>query len=173
MTDHDNTEDIDTDDRDQRDIRSLRKAAEEGATARAEAAELRRQLLFAKANIDWENDKLGKLLYKTWDGDSIDSLRNEAAELGIGRTPATENAEVAEQAAFRRNLSAGAPAGAVDPGSPDPRDLALSQFHEDVRRGLPREQAALAAFDRIFTAAVAGDERVIFNPDTWTQTAYR
>jgi hypothetical protein len=155
------------------DIRSLRQAAEAGKQAQQELSEIKRQLMFAKAGIDWENDKLGKLLYKTWEGDDLDSLRSEAAEIGIGRTgSAPADDSVREQAEFRRNLSAGAPAGAYEPPSRDPRDEAMEQFHDDRRRGVPREQAALAAFDRIFTAAVAGDERVIFDPNTW-QNDYR
>lgn len=153
------------------DIRSLRMAAEAGREAQKERDELRRQLMFAKAGIDWENDKLGKLLFKTWEGDDLESLRSEASEIGIGRQqPVDNNLDVRDQAEFRRNLSSGAPAGAYEEPSRDPREDALEQFHEDRRRGVPREQAALAAFDRIFTAAVAGDERVIFDPQTWTQT---
>lgn len=155
------------------DIRSLRKAAEEGAVAKNEAAELRRQLLFAKANIDWENDKLGRLLYKTWEGNDLESLRAEAADIGIGRSVQTQDTDVESQADFRRNLSSGPPAGAYEPPTADPRDLAIQQFHEDRKRGVTREMAALAAFDRIFSAAAEGDERVIFNPDTWARDAYR
>jgi hypothetical protein len=144
-------------------------AAEAGKQAQQEAAELKRQLMFAKAGIDWENDKLGKLLYKTWEGEDLDSLRSEASEIGIGRQTGDDNSDVRDQAEFRRNLSAGAPAGAYEPPSRDPRDEAIEQFHADRKRGIPREQAALAAFDRIFSAAAGGDERVIFDPNTWQQ----
>ena len=153
------------------DIRSLRMAAEAGREAQKERDELRRQLMFAKAGIDWENDKLGKLLFKTWEGDDLDSLRSEAADIGIGRAkPVDDNDDVRDQADFRRGLSGGAPSGAYEAPSRDPREDAIEQFHADRRNGVPRETAALAAFDRIFTAAVAGDERVIFDPQTWTQT---
>lgn len=172
MANQDDIEETETVDRGG-DIRSLRKAAEEGAAARNEANELRRQLMFAKAGIDWESDKLGKLLYKTWEGGDLDALRSEAAELGIGRTAPTMSADVEAQADFRRNLSSGPPAAAYEPPSMDPRDAAMQQFHEDRKRGVPREMAALAAFDRIFSAAAEGDERVIFNPDTWAREAYR
>lgn len=148
------------------DIRSLRQAAEAGKQAQQEAAELKRQLMFARAGIDHENDKLGKLLYKTWEGDSIESLMEEASELGIGKARAT-NDDYADQADFRRNLTSGAPAGGWDEPTRDPRDEALEQFHSDRQRGVPRDMAALAAFDRIFTAAAAGDERVIFDPNNW------
>lgn len=165
---HDDTET--NDDTRTPDIRSLRQAAEAGRQAQQEAAELKRQLMFAKAGIDWENDKLGKLLYKTWEGDDMDSLRAEALEIGIGRSSAPNpDDEYRDQADFRRNLSAGAPPAGYEPPSRDPRDEAIEQFHADRKRGIPREQAALAAFDRIFSAAAGGDERVIFNPETWQQ----
>ncbi len=152
------------------DIRSLRMAAEAGREAQKERDDLRRQLMFAKAGIDWENDKLGKLLFRTWEGEDLDSLKAEALDIGIGRSKTIDpNEDVRDQAEFRRGLSAGAPAGAYEAPSRDPREDALEQFHDERRRGVPREQAALAAFDRIFTAAVAGDERAIFDPQTWTQ----
>lgn len=150
------------------DIRSLRMAAEAGKQAQQEAAELKRQLMFAKAGIDYETNKLGSLLYKTWEGDSVESLLQEAEDLGLGQRNPVSNDEYAEQASFRRNLAAGAPSGAFEPESRDPRDEAMEQFHEDRRRGVTRENAALAAFDRIFTAAAAGDQRVIFDPNNWS-----
>lgn len=168
MADHDDTETT-LDDTRQPDIRSLRLAAEAGKQAQQEAAELKRQLMFAKAGIDWENDKLGKLLYKTWEGEDLDSLKSEAAEIGIGRKPGTDNSDVADQAEFRRSLTGGTPAGAYEPPSRDPRDEAIEQFHADRKRGLPRDLAALAAFDRIFSAAAEGDSRVIFDAETWQQ----
>lgn len=168
MADHDDTETTNDEARTP-DIRSLRLAAEAGKQAQQEAAELKRQLMFAKAGIDWENDKLGKLLFKTWEGDDLDSLKAEASEIGIGKPAGIDNTDVREQADFRRSLSAGAPAGAYEPPSRDPRDEAIEQFHADRKRGVPRDLAALAAFDRIFSAAAEGDNRVIFNPETWQQ----
>lgn len=151
------------------DIRSLRQAAEAGKQAQQEAAMLRRELMFARAGIDYESNKLGQLLYKTWEGENLDDLIQEAADLGLLNAGVESYAdEYGDQADFRRNLSAGVPAGGWDEPTRDPRDEALEQFHSDRQRGVPRDMAALAAFDRIFTAAAAGDERVIFNPNTWT-----
>lgn len=165
----DQQNDYDNQDERMPDIRSLRQAAEAGKAAQQEAAELRRQLMFARAGIDFESNKLGSLLYKTWEGDNVDDLINEAADLGLIQTYADDHQDMyAEQADFRRNLAAGAPSGAYEPESRDPRDEAMEQFHEDRRRGVTRENAALAAFDRIFTAAAAGDQRVIFDPNNWS-----
>ena len=61
----------------QHDIKSLRKAAEAGKQAQNELAEMKRELLFAKAGID-TGSKIGKLLFKTWDGEDLDSLKTEA-----------------------------------------------------------------------------------------------
>ena len=156
-------------------IRSLREAADAGAKAQAELAQMRRENMFLRAGID-TNHKVGALLFKTWEGDDVDALKAEAADLGLfagsNQPPAADpNADDRSQQAFRRDLSSGAPPAAYEPPTMDPMRQALEQFHEDVRNGVPTERARLAAFDRVFTAAVAGDERVIFDKEAWTADA--
>jgi len=74
---------------DQPDIRALRKAAEAGKKAQDELSQMKRELLFAKAGIDTAS-KIGGLLFKTWEGDDVESLKAEAMDLGIvgGAEPA-------------------------------------------------------------------------------------
>ena len=151
----------------QPDIRSLRAAAEGRAAAEAEATALRRELQFAKAGIDTES-KLGKMLFRTWEGESLDELKAEAREIGLlgNSTPQQTNDDASGQEQFRRDLSAGAPSGAYTPPDIDPREAAISGYHEAVKRGARPEDAALAAFDQIWTSAIAGDQRVLVT-DGW------
>lgn len=172
MADHLSNDNLD--DERQPDIRSLRKAADEGRAAQAERDQLRRELMFARAGIDTES-KLGRLLFKTFEGDSADALKAEAAELGYtipGSSQQSANEDVRSQQEFRSALQ-GATPSAYESESEDPNVVALRDFHEDLRNGVPRDRAQLAAFDKIFTAAVAGDSRVIFDPAEWTRKGGR
>lgn len=167
-------------DQEQEDLSGLRKAAREGKAAQQQLEQMRRELLFAKAGIDTDS-KIGKMLFKTWEGDSLDDLRNEAEELGLMNPPASRTASAQQddryemddrsQQDFRRNMAPGKPAGAVETPSPDPMDNALNTFHEDVKRGVPSRQAGLAAIDRILVAGANKDPRVIFDPNAWEHQA--
>jgi hypothetical protein len=123
--------------------------------------------MFARAGIDTES-KLGKMLFKTWEGESLDELKNEAREVGLlgNNTPQSVNDDTSGQEQFRREFSAGAPSGAYVAPDTDPRDAAIMGYHEAVKRGARPEDAALAAFDQIWTSAIAGDNRVIVD-DSW------
>lgn len=154
-------------------LAGLRKAAADGKVAMAEREALRKELLFARAGIDTDT-KLGKLLFRTFDGEDVNELKAEATEIGLLKSdqddaPARRNADE-DQADFRRTLAGGA-SGVPDDQGPDPIVEALSNFHDDVKSGTPRETAALAAFDRIFSAAAAGDKRAIFDSREYAQEA--
>lgn len=166
--------------REQEDLAGLRKAARDGKAAQQQLEQMRRELMFAKAGIDTDT-KIGKMLFKTWEGDSLEDLRSEAEELGLMNPPTSRTGSAREdddmelddrsQQDFRRTVSAGKPAGAVETPSPDPTETALSTFHEDVRRGVPSRQAGLAAIDRILVAGANKDPRVIFDPNAWEHQA--
>lgn len=156
---------------DQPDIRALRKAAEAGKKAQDELAQMKRELLFAKAGID-TSSKIGGLLFKTWDGEDIDALKAEASELGIvgGTQPAPKAeipAEEREQQNFRQSLNRGQAAVVTDIPEQDPYDEAYQLFHDARKRGTTLDDAGLAAIDRILVAASSGDKRAIFNPNDW------
>jgi hypothetical protein len=148
------------------DIRSLRAAAEAGKTAQTELAQAKRELMFAKAGIDTDT-KLGSMLFKTFEGDDPEALKAEAAEVGYtipGSQPRGATADDAQQGQFRDNLATGRTPDAFKEGTPDPTETALSEFQQDLKRGVPRESAQLAAIDRVLVAGVIKDPRVVYNP---------
>jgi hypothetical protein len=154
-------------------IKGLRAKAKLADDAVAEAKELRKALLFAKAGIDTDT-KIGKLLFLTHDGDDLEALKAEAVELGITGAPAPQQgATEAEQSQseFRQAFSQGAAAGGAPTSTPDPMTAALTNFHEDVKNGVPRKDAGLAAIDRMMVAASNGDKRAIFDPNDWASQA--
>lgn len=170
-------------DNEQEDLAGLRKAARDGKAAQAELERMKRELLFAKAGIDTDT-KLGKMLFRTFEGDSLDELRSEAEEIGLIGQPEEQPSrgrpsqqdqyddfDDMQQQQFRRTMASGRPAGAVDTPSPDPMDGALRDFHEDVRRGVPSRQAGLAAIDKVLVAGANKDPRVIFNERDWFNQA--
>lgn len=153
-------------------LAGLRAAAEAGKAAQARAAELEKQLLFARAGIDIEK-KIGKLLFNSWDGDVNDvaGLRAEAIEVGAltaeGEGAPTPAQQDAGQQDFRNTLGGGAPGGGnVDPG-PDPYEQVLSEFHGDRQKGMRREDAANLAIAKVLRKAADGDKRVLFNEQEW------
>ena len=156
---------------DQPDIRALRKAAEAGKKAQDELSQMKRELLFAKAGIDTDS-KIGGLLFKTWEGDDVDSLKAEAVDLGIvgGSEPAANTeipAEEREQQNFRQNFNRGQAAAATEMPEADPYDEAHQLFKAARERGATMDDAGLAAIDRILVAASSGDKRAIFDPNDW------
>jgi hypothetical protein len=158
----------------QHDIKSLRKAAEAGKQAQNELAEMKRELLFAKAGID-TGSKIGKLLFKTWDGEDLDSLKTEASDLGIGAVETSRNAEVQSeergQQDFRQTFAKGNIGTPSEVPERDPFDEAYDLFHEARKRGTTMDDAGLAAIDRVLVAAASGDKRAIFDPNDWANQA--
>jgi hypothetical protein len=160
---------------DQPDIRSLRKAAEAGKKAQDELQQMKRELMFAKAGID-TSSKIGGLLFKTWEGEDIDALKSEAADLGIGPVTQTESrieipAEERSQQEFRQTLGRGQSGAVTETPEIDPYDDAYRLFQEARKSGTPMDDAALAAIDRVLVAAASGDKRAIFNPTDWARNA--
>lgn len=160
---------------DQPDIRSLRKAAEAGKKAQDELAQMKRELMFAKAGID-TSSKIGGLLFKTWEGEDIEALKSEAVDLGIGpaaQAPVQREVPVEErsQQEFRQTLGRGQAGAVTEMPEIDPYDDAYRLFQEARKGGTPLDDAALAAIDRVLVAAASGDQRAIFNPNDWARNA--
>jgi ribosomal protein L12E/L44/L45/RPP1/RPP2 len=166
------------DDQQQDDIAGLRKAAKDGKAALTENEQLRRELMFAKAGIDTET-RLGKMLLKTFEGSSLDELRAEAEEIGLIKPVTNAGAagddddddDSAQQQQVRNSLAGGAATGSGPKTTPDPMSHALTNFHEQRKAGVRREDAALEVVDRVLSAAASGDKRVIFDPDAWSRQA--
>lgn len=167
----DKDDDLELEQPDQPDIRALRKAADAGKKAQEELLQMKRELLFAKAGID-TSSKIGSLLFKTWEGDDVESLKVEASELGIGSpAPKAEEQRIPdaekEQQGFRQSFARGEAAGAAELPERDPYDEAYDLFHDARKTGRSMDEAGLAAIDRILVAAASGDKRAIFNPTDW------
>ena len=162
----------------------LREQASQAAAARAEAEQLKRELLFAKAGIDTET-KLGKMLFKTFEGDDLAALKAEAAEIGALGAPAPAGGTTtppAQPAAtvtdtdryaqhMREQLSPGGTPEFVPPENPHPIDAGYKQFRKDRDAGVREEEAIDRFLDGIFRAASEGDKRVLFDPAEWAQKA--
>lgn len=160
-------------DEDKDTLAGLRAAAEAGKEAQKRAAELEKQLLFAKAGVDTDT-KIGKMLFNSWDGDvnDIAALRAEAIEVGAIKSSDDEGTpppalQDASQQEFRNALSGGqAGGGNTDPG-PDPYEQVLSEFHRDREGGMPRKDAGQLAVAKVLRKASDGDKRVLFDERDW------
>ena len=148
--------------------KSLRKAAEEGAKARAEADAIRRELAFVKAGIDTDS-KIGQMLLKTYEGDlNVEAIKKEALEIGALKAeakpepvPFTADPEDVKFAEERRALATGA--SVPDAVEPDPYQTAHNHFEGGLKRGMSNEDAMAAAIGVIREAAMKNDSRV-FRP---------
>lgn len=166
-TDHDDDQDT---------LKGLRAKAKLADDAAAENAQLKKELLFAKAGIDTDT-KIGKMLYRTWEGDDLAALKVEAEELGLtakpGEQPAPTPAQQDQgQQQFRDAMAGGRPAGErPDAETEDPQGVALRGFHDDVLKGKTRDAAGLAAIDKVLVQAASGNRNAIFDPNAWAQQA--
>lgn len=147
-------------------LKELRRAADEGRTAKAEAEAAKRELAFVKAGVDTDT-KIGKLLLKTYEGDlTSEAIKAEALELGAIKaeapaTTATTTASLDEQSqSLERQGLAGEPDVQGDPG-PNPNMLAYKAAEAAMAAGQPREIAFGAGLTEMLKAAHAGDTRVI------------
>lgn len=149
-------------------IANLRKAADEGAKAKAELEQARRELLFAKAGVDTDKG-VGALLFKAYDGEmTVEAIQAQVSELGIAPAAAPGTPAVPPPAEPQVDVTQTLDREALANGSlpatipdEDPYRSAMGAFEDAVRSGLDPEMAAGAAFQRVFGAAVAGDRRVL------------
>lgn len=164
------------------DLPGLRDAARRGKAAEERAASLERQLLFAHAGINIEDDGIGEMLFQTFQGDTVDALKERATKVGYFATttqptttttppsteaPANTNAATAAENAARiaayAAMADGEPSGAREDLGPDPTDEALRSFQQDVVHGTQREDAGVHAIQKVIGAAMRGDKRVLWN----------
>lgn len=159
----------DTDDtEDTPNIRSLRQAAEDGKRAREEATAARRELLFVKAGVDTES-KLGQLLFKTYDGNDLEALKQEWTELS-GHTAPTPDPGLTsgEQAVDNvRDQLRSAPPGGGEPQQTDAFDLVFSTYHDDLAKGLPSDTARENAVSVLLEQFMSGNTSAMFDPTDW------
>lgn len=148
------------------------------ARQEAEAEELiaaRRENLFLKAGIkskyeDARQERIAAMLRSTFAGDDIESLVSEARELGLLDAGQTAPARTDEFDETNTTMTSTTTGGAV-PDAPNPIDAAYDRFHAEIKRGVPRKEAAARIWAGILAAAKDGDERVIFNEQDWLENA--
>jgi hypothetical protein len=155
-------------------IRQLREQAKAGREATAANEALQREVAFLKAGIDTDS-KLGKLLFRSYEGDltDIETLKAEATELGAIKVveQTTEGGESGEAggesegsqeptgSSERRDLASGATV--TDNQEVDPNQVAHQAFESAMSRGETWETAAGEMFHSLAEAAAAGDRRVV------------
>ena len=152
-------------------IADLRRAAEDGRKARAEAENLRRENAFLKAGVNLESP-IGQGLLKYFDGElSVDKIREAAEPLGAlagvapkaPEQPAADALTPAEQAAHNRISGAahgGQPSASVT-GDENPYDKAIRQHQRDLEEGMSRDRAGAKAMRTVIEAGLANDKRVM------------
>lgn len=159
--------------------KELREFAErqqaEAAAARAEAEQLRaekRALTFQAAGVVADTP-LGAMFDKAYDGDlTVDAVKSAWSELAPQGAPAPEPVndgptpeELASAQARAALNTGGTPPG--DEPTADPWPNAIAGFKADREAGVRVERAQQNAYQKIVDAAVAGDERVIFDEAAW------
>jgi hypothetical protein len=97
-------------------LRKSKERAKEAEQAKAELADLKRELAFTKAGIP--EDGVGKLFRKAYDGDTdAESIRQSAAEYGLGSQAeqSSEINEVQEELERHRNIAGATGSNASGP----------------------------------------------------------
>lgn len=149
-------------------IRQLREQAKAGREHQAAAEALRREVAFLKAGIDTDS-KLGKLLFKSYEGDlsDIEALKTEATEIGAlkGTSTPVEGEAGSEEASEptgtneRRELAANAPAD--EPSEKHPVQAARDAYDSAMERSSTWEEAAGEFVHSLAEAAMSGDQRAV------------
>jgi hypothetical protein len=156
-------------------LRDLRSAADEGRKAK-------RELAFVKAGIDTDTP-LGKMFATAYDGDltrdaiaeewekiapapAVDQAPTPAEQLESEPTPEDRYAHQAAQDRARRAI-ASTPAEPVQEPTIDPLKAGYDAFHDNMRNGMSREQAAKPVLEAIIGGAANGDQRFVWNGE-WT-----
>lgn len=155
-------------------IQELRAAADEGRVARREADELKRQLAFTRAGIDYDSG-VGKLLFGSFDGEpNPEAVLAAAKEYGIEPkgseappppSPATDpNAQAAQAAQAALSADNAPPETTTDIPTVD---QAYEQYRGELGKGKQNRNAAAKVIDRQIAAAMSGDEKAVWK-GYWT-----
>lgn len=155
------------------DVSELRKAAEGGKAAKAEADLLRRELAFTKAGINTDS-KPAQALLKSYDGElTTEAIKAEATEWGLltASTPEPPAADPEDYSAdadlqAMRDASAGNPAPNEAPQK-TAAEKALAGYEEDRGAGFGATEATNRAIGRMIQSAAAGDPTALFDQKAW------
>lgn len=146
--------------------KASRKEAEDQLAASAVTA---KENAFLRAGVDLESP-MGRLLFNGYAGEvEVDKIKAFVSEIGP-QAPAASGPTDAEreQQRLRDGLVGDAPPPPVDE-NPDPWEEGFDRFRERVDKGASRENASAEVFDRVITAAVNGDPRVVYNAERWRE----
>jgi len=172
MTDDQNPDTDDVSEMSPEAIRNLRAAANSGKKAEAEAQEAKRELAFMKAGINTD-DKVGRMLFSTYDGDlEPDAIKTAAdglpdtvwlgspqpvsnepkpGEVQVpegGQPPVSDPHAIGGRASFEREEDV-------------PYDQQMRQAYRDAQRKGGTDDAIDAALSVVARAAKAGDPAVM------------
>ena len=173
-------EDLDRDE--QEEPSALRKAAEDGKAARAEAEALKREVAFMKAGVD-TGSKLGQLLLKTYEGEldpeaiqaewiDIAPAKVVSEKLEEQETETPADPEDLRRQQVRSELHSGS--ATDDLGELDDRSAktrAWDKYTEERKSGVPRDLAARAYFGEMIQSAAGGDGTAIFDEQAFYRLA--
>jgi hypothetical protein len=152
--------------------KGLRRAAEAGRKAQAEAAQLKREVAMLRAGVDLESP-LGNLFAKGYDGELEAAKVKEAwTAVAPSATPAPEpetpktpdpefSVDETKSTDLRAALANGSPADEMP--DEDPRVAAKRAATQHVMDGGTQEESLALVFDHIYAAGLAGDKRVILD----------
>lgn len=164
-----------TEDTGTEDVSALRKAAEDGRSARAEADLARKELAFVKAGVD-TGTKPAQALLNSYAGElTADAIQAEAREWSLLSSPEAEPAapDYSQEAAAQemRDGLDGTPAPDTQPDKSGV-DKAFEQFKVDRESGgYSQTDATNRAIGNIIKAAAQGDQSAIFNRQRWEAEA--
>jgi hypothetical protein len=161
------------------DIPQLREAAKRGEAATKRADEAERRLALVEAGVDTKSP-VGKLFTEAYKGPLTEDAIKEAwgelvpanavAPAPLEEAPAAPapTTQQLEETDARRTLTAGGAGDHVnEQPDPDPVAAGYEEFHERMKGGARREQAAGSVFGSLMQSAMKGDERAIWTG--WTQ----
>lgn len=156
------------------DVSALRKAAEGGAKARAEAELAKKELAFVKAGINTDT-KPARALLESYSGElTPDAIKAEAADWGLIQAAATPEPtpdptpDYSDDAALQsmRDGLSGSPAP-IDSTPKSAIDIAGEQYTADRNEGRAAQDAINRAYGTFLKEAAAGNKSAIFDPDAW------
>ena len=141
--------------------------------ARADAsAPLERKVAFLEAGVDLTSP-VGEMFADAYKGElDVETVKTAAERVGaLKGTDLVPTSDQLEQTKLQAGLAGEGhtPGAVVDPSQTSPIEAGYAAFHDRLTTGSTREAASAEMFDRVFTAASEGDQRVIYDPQRWRE----
>lgn len=135
-----------------------------------------RENAMLRANVDLDSD-VGKMFARAYEGElDVEAIKAGASSVGaLKATPSVPDpqpsADELEQARLRGELSADGEPG----GAPPPHGITVEEtyerFQSELRKGVPREEAAGLVLSEFIAEANAGNPNFLFDADEWRRKA--